>query len=119
MFHILPKLKAQRTLINRILINFDLVYWKIYTSKYNGNIEGGLSSKRENKVSRGFHGIFSKETKVTWLFDHSVIKPHNSCTTQLVISVVFETSCCRGRSEQTSKKEFYDLLVWPSILCLI
>ena len=30
-------------------------------------------------------------------------KPHNTCTTQLVISIVFEISYCIGSSKQNSK----------------
>ena len=44
---------------------------------------------------------------------HSVEKPHNTCTTQLVNSVIF------GSSKQNSYKEFNDLLVWLSNLWLI
>ena len=49
----------------------------------------------------------------------SVEKLHNTCTKQLVSSIVFEISCFIGSSEQNSEKEFNDLFVWPSILCLI
>ena len=53
------------------------------------------------------------------VFKHLVEKPHNTCTTQLVSSVVFESSYFIGFSEQNSEKEFNELLVWHSILCLI
>ena len=49
------------------------------------------------------------------VFRYSVEKPHNTCTTQLVSSVVFESSYFIGSSEQNTEKEFNDLLVWPSI----
>ena len=42
---------------------------------------------------------------------HSVEKPHNTCTTQLVSTIVFENSYFIGNSEQNRKKEFYNLLV--------
>ena len=45
-----------------LAINFDLVQWKIYAPKYNGNIEGGLSSKKYKKATRHFYGVFKKET---------------------------------------------------------
>ena len=51
------------------------------------------------------------------VFRHSVEKPHNS--TQLVSSIVFESSYFIGSSEQNSETELNDILVWPSILCLI
>ena len=35
---------------------------------------------------------------------HSVQKPRNTCTTQLVNSIVFESSYCIGSSEQNNKK---------------
>ena len=53
------------------------------------------------------------------IFRHSVEKPHNTCTTQLISSIVFESSYFIGSSEQNSEKEFNYILVWPSILCLI
>ena len=53
------------------------------------------------------------------VFRHSAEKPHNTCTTQVVSSIVFESSYCIGSSQQNSKNEFYDLLVWISILCLL
>ena len=37
---------------------------KIHTPKYNGNIEGGLSSKRYNKAARCFNSVFKEETEV-------------------------------------------------------
>ena len=49
-----------------LAINFDLEQWKIYTPKYNGNIDGGLSSKRYNKAARCFHDVIKKSTKVSW-----------------------------------------------------
>ena len=80
-FHILPKLKVNRAqqhiyyleeeiidfsgqLTGIVLaINFQLVQSKLYTPKYNENIEGGLSFKRYNKEARRFHGVFKKETE--------------------------------------------------------
>ena len=53
------------------------------------------------------------------VFKYSLGKPHNTGTTQLVNSIVFKSSFCIGGSEPISKKEFYDLLVWSSILYLI
>ena len=50
---------------------------------------------------------------------HSVEKPHNTCTTQLVNSVIFESSYFIGSSKQKSYEEFNDLLVWLSNLWLI
>ena len=38
------------------------------------------------------------------VFRHLVEKPHNTCTTQLVSSVVFESSYFIGNSEQNSEK---------------
>ena len=45
------------------------------------------------------------------VFRYSIEKPHNTCTTQLVSSIVFESSYFIGISEQNSEKEFNDLLV--------
>ena len=53
------------------------------------------------------------------VFRNSVEKPHNTYTTQLVSSIAFQSSYFVGSSEQNNGKEFNDLLVWPSILCLI
>ena len=64
----------------------------MYVPKCNRNIEGGLSSKWYKKAARRF---------------------------QLVSSILFESSCFIGSYEKNNEKEFYDLLVWPSILCLI
>ena len=87
--------------------------------KYNGNIDGGLPSKRYNKATRCFHGVFKKRLNSLDVFRHSVERPHKTCTTQLVSSVVFEHSYFIGSSKQNSEKEFNDLLVRPAILCLI
>ena len=70
--------------------------------------EGGLSSKRYNKVARRFHSVSKKDTE----------KPHSMHYTTLS-SIVIESSFFIGSSEQNSDKEFNDLLIWPSILCLI
>ena len=68
-------------------------------------MDGGLSSKRYNKAARRFLFVFKKEIKVSLhFFRHSVVKPHNPCTTQLVSSIVFESSSYIGNSEQNSKK---------------
>ena len=53
------------------------------------------------------------------VFRQSVDKPHNTCTTQLVSSIVIESSYSRRNSEQNSEKKNYDLLVWRSILGLV
>ena len=56
--------------------------------------------------------MFSKRRlKSLDVFSHSAEKPHNTCTTQLVSSIVFESSYFIGSSEQDSKKVFNDLLV--------
>ena len=34
----------------------------MYAPKYNGNTEGGLSSKKYKKATRHFYGVFKKET---------------------------------------------------------
>ena len=47
-------------------LDFDVVQWKIYTPKYNGNIEGGLPSKPYNKTAKRFRVIFKKETEFSW-----------------------------------------------------
>ena len=49
-----------------LAINFDLVWWKVYTTKYNGNIKKGLLSKRYTEIARRFHGVFKKETSTPW-----------------------------------------------------
>ena len=87
----------------------------MFTPKYNGNIEGGLSSKRYNKTARCFNSVFKEETEVFWYFRGSIEKPHNTCTTQLIISIIFEISHCVESSEQNSKKRTLLLLVWPSV----
>ena len=81
----------------------------MYTT--NGNIKGGLSSKRYNNEVRRFHGVFKKETDSFDVFRHSVEKLHNRCTTQLVSSIAFESPYIIGSSKQNSEKEFNDLLV--------
>ena len=53
------------------------------------------------------------------VFRHLVEKPHNTCTTQLVTLIVFESFNFIGSSEQNSEKGLNDLIVWPFILCLI
>ena len=71
----------------------------IYT--YNGNIEGGLSSKIYNSAT------FSKrKLKSLGVFRHSVEKPHTTCITQLVNSIVFESFYCIGSSQQNVKNYF-------------
>ena len=82
MLHILPKPKkighgniytpgrgnrffCQLSTVIGLAINFGLVQWKIYTPKYNGSIEGGLSSQRYNKTARRFYGALKKETEVS------------------------------------------------------
>ena len=35
----------------------------IYIRKYNGNIEGGLSSKKYNKALKHFHSVFKKKAE--------------------------------------------------------
>ena len=56
--------------------------------------------------------VFSKR-RVNFLdvFRNSVKKPHNTFTTQLVSSIVFESSYFIGSSEQNSEKKFNDVLV--------
>ena len=62
--------------------------------------------------------VFSKrELKSFDVFMHLVEKPHNTSTTQIVSSIII--ALIIGSSEQNNKQEFYDLLIWPSILCLI
>lgn len=68
-------------------ISFDRVLRKIYRPKYNEIIERGLSSKRYNEAARHVQKIG---------------KPRNTCTKQLVGSIVSVTSCCIRRSEQLS-----------------
>ena len=64
--------------------------------------------------------VFSKKRLNTFdVFRHSAEKPHNTCTTQLISSIVFESSYFIESSKQNSEKEFNDLLVSPPILCLI
>ena len=64
---------------------------KMCTSKFNGKIEGGLSSKRYNIPAKFVLMVFLKGIlKFLDVFRHSVIKSHNTCTTQLVSCVVFE-----------------------------
>ena len=56
--------------------------------------------------------VFSKKRLSSLdVFGHSVEKLHDACTTQLVSSIVFESSYFIGISEQNSEKEFNDLLV--------
>ena len=43
----------------------NVAQWKIYTPKYNGKIVGGLSSKRYNKATRYFHGVFKIQSEVS------------------------------------------------------
>ena len=45
------------------------------------------------------------------VFRHSVEKLHNTCTKQLVKSIVFERSYFIESFEENSEKEFNDLLV--------
>ena len=35
----------------------------MHTPKYNGSIEEGLRTKRYNKATRRFYGVFKKETE--------------------------------------------------------
>ena len=61
---------------------------------------------------QGVFMVFSKRRLNSLdVFRHSVEKPHNTCTTQLFSSIVFESSYFRGSSQQKSEKEFNDLLV--------
>ena len=52
-----------------LAINFNLEYGKIYTPKYNGNIESGLSSKRYNKKQQDDSMLFSKRRPKKKLYD--------------------------------------------------
>ena len=62
--------------------------------------------------------VFSKRGLKSFdVFMHLVEKPHNTSTTQIVSSIVI--ALIIGSSEQNNKQEFYDLVIWPSILCLI
>ena len=89
-------------------INFDFVMKNIYTYKYNGKIKEGLSSKKYNTSLRFVFMVFFKretEVGVSWGINY-YITYNNICTTQLLIDIL----------NAPSKKEFYDLLVWPSNL---
>ena len=49
--------------------------------------------------------VFSKRRLDSlYVFRHSVENPHSTCTTQLVISIVFESSYFIGSSEQYIEK---------------
>ena len=40
----------------------------LHSENYNGDIEGGLWFKRCNKAARCFHGVFKKDTELSWCF---------------------------------------------------
>ena len=77
-----------------------------------------LSSKRYHKAADVFMVFSKRRLNSLDVVRHSVEKPHKTCNTQVVSSIVFESSYCIGSSQQNSKKEFYDPLVWPSISIL-
>ena len=95
-------------ILELILPSILTLSWKIYTPKYNGKIKEGLSSKKYNTSLRFvFMVFFKRETEVgaSWGINYYIT--YNSiCTTQLLIGIL----------NAPSKKEFYDLLVWPSSL---
>ena len=75
---------------------------------------------KDTVKQQGVFMVFSKRRLNSFdVFRHSVEKPHITCTRQLVSSIIFESPYFIGSSEQNSEKEFNDLLVWTSILCLI
>ena len=56
--------------------------------------------------------VFSESTLNSLdAYRHSAEKPHNTCTTKLVSSIVFKRSYFTVISEQNREKEFNDLLV--------
>ena len=83
----------------------------IDTPKYNGNIEGGLKYCLRSKRSKILYlkdtikqqhvfMVFSKRRLNSLdAFTLLVIKPHSTCTTQLVSSTVFESSYFIGNSK--------------------
>ena len=81
------------------------------TPKYNGNIEGDLASKNTMKQQDIFM-VFSK-TRLNSLavFRNSVEKPHNTCTTQLVSSIVFEVLILQEAPSKIVKKS---LMIYQS-----
>ena len=95
-------------ILELILPSILTLSWKIYTPKYNGKIKEVLSSKKYNTSLRFVFIVFSKretEVGVSWGINY-YITYNNICTTQLLIGIL----------NAPSKKEFYDLLVWPSSL---
>ena len=47
-----------------------------------------LSSKRYHEVARRFHGVSKRRLYSLDVVRHSVEKPHDTCTTKLVSSIV-------------------------------
>ena len=91
-----------------LAVNFDFLKCivKNYTLKYIGKKWQGPSSKTCNKSSICIFMVFSKSRlKFPDAFRHSVIKPHNICTKQLVSSIAFECTFPNYCTE-SSKKNF-------------
>ena len=76
-----------------------------YTDIWRKKIKGGLSKAHLQGNGKIYlHSVFKGRLKFIGVFRHTVIKPQNTCTTQLASSIVFK--CLFPKPSKIRNKSF-------------